>query len=158
MQCPCTHNSNLCFGHIFSLPPTWLVPFNLASSGDSIPECGTQHKMLVYDVSDSDVIVPHLLQLPVIRLHELAYKFEKESQPIFNKVAHHPDLHISKLSVDFCLLEPTNVQEPLSTLDKDCQMSTLKEIHLCGWWTHFVEIRRALVIGLQTQSQVCSLQ
>jgi hypothetical protein len=161
MQCSCLHNHTLHFAFICSVAPKQLPPL---AHTLSVPECGVQHKILNYDITDSKVILPHLLQLPAIQLQELAFSFEKESQAIFHQVAHHPNLQVAKLLIHIDV-DPVDVQEkeqPFSTLSEDFeklfQMPTLKEIRLCGEWIYYSQVRNALSVGLQQQSRVCSLR
>ena len=161
MQCCCPHNQTLHFAFICSVAPKQLSPL---AHTLSVPKCGVQHKILNYEITDSKVIVPHLLQLPAIRLQEFVFSFEKESQAIFHQVAHHPDLQVAKLLIHIDV-DPVDVQEkeqPFFTVSEDFeklfQMSTLKEIRLCREWIYYNQVRNALLVGLQQQSQVCSLR
>ena len=163
MVSQCTFNQKLHFKNIRSLPPKQVLPLTLAASGDTTPECGTQHKLLVFEFADIDIIVPHLIQLPVIRLWEFAFKFGIQSQSLFNQIAHHPNMNVTKLLINFDFegINPEEVNKRLSTLCRDFeklfQMPTLKELCLCGQWLCFREVKKALVIGLQQQSQFSSL-
>ena len=163
MQLSCPRKHKLHFAFICCLPPKQLPPLPHTVSGDTVPECGVQHKILDYEITDTMVIVPHLLQLPVIRLQELAFSFEKDSQEIFHQVAHHPNLHVARLLIHIDL-DPADVKEkePFSTLSQDFarlfQVPTLIEIWLCGEWIYYSQVRNALLVGLQQQSRICSLQ
>ena len=161
MQSPCENSQNLSFEFINSLPPEQPLPLILTVGGDTTPDCGTQNKTVKYELTDSEVIVPHLLQLPVIRLQELVFDFTEDSQPFFSQAANHPSLHVAKLVLHIDLTS-ANMKETLPTLRKDLkrllQMPTLKEIKLCGDWTYCSKVRRALMAALTQKPQTCSLQ
>ena len=160
MQSPCVNRQNLSFELINSLPPTQPLPLILTVGGDTTPDCGTQHKTVKYQLTDSEVIVPHLLQLPVIRLQELAFNFTKDSQTFLNQAAQHPSLQVAKLVLHIDLTS-ANMKETLPTLREDLErllrMPTLKGIKFCGDWIYCGEIRRALTAALKQRPQICSL-
>ena len=142
------NRQNLSFELINSLPPTQPLPLILTVGGDTTPDCGTQHKTVKYQLTDSEVIVPHLLQLPVIRLQELAFNFTKDSQTFLNQAAQHPSLQVAKLVLQIDLTS-ANMKETLPTLREDLErllrMPTLKGIKFCGDWIYCGEIRSCLL-------------
>ena len=173
MQSPYTDYQCLQFVNFYSVPPKQSLPtVTFTASSDTIPDCGVQHKMLMYDIFNdyhnysyqSCVIIPYLLQLPVIRLQELAFGLGERSHSIFHQVAHHPNLNVAKLSLTIILepLAPLEIKESLSTVEQDLerlfQMPTLREFHLSGEWIYHYEVRKAMVNSLQQQVQICSLE
>ena len=77
MRAECKNNQYLILGCVNS----GALPL-LKGAGSKAPDCGVRHKILRYDINDINVIVPHLLQLPVIRLQELCINIENEGQSI----------------------------------------------------------------------------
>ena len=161
----CAYNQILHFENIRSLPPKSLPPLIPKTSGYTTPDCGTEHKLLLYEFADIDSILLHLVTLPTIRLQEFAFNFGEGSQSLFNQIAQHPDMNVTKLLInfDFPSMKPGEVEKQLLTLCQDFeklfQMSALKEIYVCGQWLCFSEVKKAIVIGLQqrVQSHICSL-
>ena len=74
-------------------------------------------------------------------LHEV-----QQDRCVFHQVAHHPDLQVAKLLIHSDI-HPVDIQEkeqPFSTISEDFeklfQMSTLKEIRLCGEWIDYSQV------------------
>ena len=165
MVSPCAHKQSLHFENTNSSPPKELIPLVYSSSENTTtPDCGTEHKLLSYQLKDVKVIVPHLIQLPIIRLQDFVFNFEKGTESLFSQVAHHPNLNVTNLQINFgikVINDPQEVQALFTTLCQDFerifQMHTLKKFCLSGEWLCCSEIKKALVMGFKQQAQVCSL-
>ena len=154
----CTCNQTLYFE---SIPPKVPLPLTIDAPSDTVPECGSQHKILLYEFLDMNIIVPALLRLPIIRLREFAFNSVKGNQSLFHQVAQHRDLNVTKLLINFGF-DTIIMEKTLSTICHDFErlfgMPTLNEVFLCGEWLNSSEIKSAIVIGLQQQAQICSLK
>lgn len=135
-----------------------------------IPDCGLQHKRLVFNTSEfhcksvlfSTLIFDVLLQLPMIRLKELMFKCvvdKRGNYPYIHLAAVHPDLLLSAMSFHFD--KGCGSQKFLLTIKEDFKMLfrmvSLKEISIAGHWEGFQEVKQALILGLEEQKAVKSL-
>ena len=165
LQSACKKNQYLILGCINSRAPKKLPPLPGLGAGGKTLNCGVRHKILRYHINDVNVIVPYLLQLPVIRLQELCISIDNDDPSILDKASHHPSLNVAKLVIHFTqLVQP--VRDPaianlLSNLPKYFkrlfQMPSLEKVELSGQWVRYSEVRAALVAGLKQQSLVKSL-
>ena len=134
-----------------------------------IPDCGVQHKRLLFDTSGHDFkiilasfsILESLLQFPTIRLKDLMFECVPDTSgnyPLLHYAALHPDLLVSAISFHF---NRGFSQQFLLAIQEDFRklfsMSTLKEISIDGYWEEFPEIKHALVLGLEEQKAIKSL-
>ena len=153
----CIRNQTLYFKNLPREVPFFLLAFNNPS--DTVPECGSQHKILLYEFAAMYVILPSLLRLPFIRLRELAFSYTKGNQFLFHEIVHHHDVNVSKLLIDFDFDRVVELPTICQDFEKLFQMSTLKEVLVDGHWLNNSKIKSAIiVIGLQQQAQICSLQ
>lgn len=138
------------------------APISHKNHVETAPDCGVEHKQLLYVTSDFDytgrldncLILEILLQFPSVRLKDLMFECVpdfKGNYPFLHLVALHPDLRVSGLlfHCNRCLS-----QQFLPTIKQDFKklfsMPTLKEVSIDCYWDDNPDIMQALILGLPT--------
>ena len=172
MTAPCSRSQQLSISISDHMPRNYLFKVSLPHIKQclkTVPDCGVQHKRLLFDTSGHDFkiilasfsILESLLQFPTIRLKDLMFECVPDASgnyPLLHYAALHPDLLVSAISFHF---NRGFSQQFLLAIQEDFRklfsMSTLKEISIDGYWEEFPEIKHALVLGLEEQKAIKSL-
>ena len=135
--------------------PSSLQIDRLASFGvaTALPHSVAQHKALQCSSKEEFTKVLYLLlQLPTVRLKEIALLNIEEYHQYIHLCAVHPDLEMTKLVIDwgykFTLAGSTlpTIQADLVSLFKK---KALEKIVIVGCWGSYVEVKEGLVHGLR---------
>ena len=161
MTAPCPHTHKLMIlTKKRLLLPTSLKASQLAALGAGSvpsPSCSAEHKILEFcSQEDFTSALYLLLQLPIIRLREMALV----NYQYLHLCAIHPDLQTTKLVIDIGSYRLNSSQ--LATIQTDLvslfKMASLRKIFICGNWGGHLEVKLGLVQGLRSRSHLPPLR
>ena len=124
------------------------------------PSCSAENKILEFSSQKEFTSALYLLlQLPTVRLREIALVNLSEYYQYLHLCAIHPDLQTTKLVIDIGTLDSSQF---LATIHADLvslfKMASLRKIFICGSWGRHMEVKDGLVQGLHGRSCLSPLR
>jgi len=132
----------------------------LDTGGVPSPSCSAEHKILEFSSKKEFTSALYLLlQLPTVRLREIALVNLSEYYQYLHLCAVHPDLQTTKLVIDIGTL---NSLQFLATIQADLvslfKLASLQKILISGNWGRHMEVKVGLVQGLLGRSSLPPLR
>ena len=151
MVAPCSHEQILTIHAKKGMSP--LGDFRseqlaaLGTGGDTVPDCGTEHKTFqFFPQGDYDRALYLLLQLPTVRLRKILLSLRSQ---YYHLCAVHRDLQANKLVIDTSSCGGDTDEKDLVSF---FAMPSLKKICIHGDWGHMDEFKNGLVNGLHKRT------
>ena len=151
MAAPCSHKQILTIHAKKGMSPLDALRSEqlaaLGTGGDTVPDCGTEHKTFQFFPQDEyDSALYFLLQLPTVRLRKILLSLRSR---YYHLSAVHRDLQVNKLVIDTSSCDGDTDEEDLVSF---FAMPSLKKICINGDWGHMDEFKNGLVKGLRKRT------